>query len=341
MSGRRNGSYIDPQKVECYDFLPGVGFHKPCDELKSLSSMISSNVHKFHGNNFHVPNISNNHIYVQEQTKQLKFYKHGFLNVDITVRDKIDQFCQSVELCANPACFEVIIGKKSCRLSSFQVMMSLHLVFTMMIRYGIFKYATSIMLYIKDILQLKYLTPSFIKDVLLQSFSKVTCVSVQRRMGKSITVYANIARALAFFPFANCKILYVIHTRRGLTQCYSTLLQLVPQLLVQYNTRQYELFTRRLEKCADELDKNNISYVEGRVTPSADSDAITVTFYRLNYDRSKRESYISTNTYVGIAYTQQNVSVLCLKYEHFIFTYIRMRNIQGIIYTPYVGRCLF
>lgn len=309
-----------------YDFGAGLGYHISSAASRALLSRLSiltsdndyeaiilpTDIHSSEGRRLNRSNAAN---YVQQLTLKHERIEHTVLNVERHDMYDLDQFFTSVELTLDTSCYASVVatalggrhGVKFQRLP-FQQFMMLDSILTMINRSGLSQHQTQILMHIKNSLGYNWLTCT--KTVQLQRLFSVRVVgsNVRRRMGKSVAVYADLARSLAFYPRAGIKALYTVHKAPAADACHTAVSSAVQEFVELFNVKQKNDFQRRILARGGMVDPEDFFY-QAKCTVWYNTTSLAVAFHKLN-----RNGYcnggkpVSKNTLRCKGYTQQDVS---------------------------------
>ena len=313
-----------------YNFGTGLGYHveSPSSKalLSSLSSLISnSSTLKDAVLPTRTPDDDDDDDTEKQHDKSPLDYihslmrhhnrqRHSVMNINRQDMYDIDQFLTSIELTLNPESYESIVctangGRHRSQFQRlpFQQFMMLDSIFTMVNRSGLSEYRHQIFMYIKDYLGYGWLTWTK-ADILQQLFSaRVVAHNIRRRMGKSVAVYAELARCLAFFPRAGIKALYTVHMAHSAEQCYTAVSHVIHSLVAYFNSTQRSKYTEKRLARGGSVDVNDFYYIAKPHTSRA-TKTIAVAFSKYNYMNICVQT--SENTLLCKAYTQRDVSII-------------------------------
>ena len=298
-------------------FHAGLGYHVPSHPSKALCSRLSAltaeeelltgTVYSSHnaGGNAHVATlISGNTI-----------MKHSVLNVERGVMYDIDQFLVSAELALDPVCYESLVstatgGRVRSRFNRvpFQQFMLMDSLMTMVDRSGLAEHKPLILQHLKHALGYAWLTPSKADAIVRLLSSRVVGHSVRRRMGKSVAVYSDLARCLAFFPRAGIRALYTVHRAAASDECHAVVAGAVVRFVALFNAKQRESYERRISARGGDVDPRDFFYIASCVVAHKKA-TVHVHYHQLNGKGDMNGGLpVSRNTLRCKAYTQQDVS---------------------------------
>ena len=329
-----------------YDFGPGLGHHVSSAAnralLSRLSTLMSSSGHQsivlpdFDADSSYNRNrktqLENAASYVDDLMAGHEVQEHTALNVERQDMYDIDQFFISIELTLDPTSYASVAsngegGRRRVKFQRmpFQQLMMLDSIFTMINRSGLSEHRSQILMHIKSSLGYDWLTCT--KADLIQNLFSVRVVghNVRRRMGKSVAVYADLARCLAFFPMAGIKALYTVHMAHAARECHSAVAKAVESFVDLFNLKQREKFQERIDARGGSFDPQDF-YYQARHVITHTSSIITVNFYKMNREGDCNSGRpISKNTLLCKGYTQQDVSLYMI-YTFLLF--FRKMNVE-------------
>lgn len=228
----------------------------------------------------------------------------------------IDQFLSSVDVALDPNRYKPLLATATGgRLTAefqrvpFQQLMLLHSVVVMTIRSGLREHAPFILECVKVKFGFGWLTRKKIDRLLEVLELKVFGHSVRRRMGKSVAVYADLARSVALFPRAGLKALYTVHQGAAAQDCFSNVSKAVMEYVTDFNKVQLESYKSRIRRRQGTVDENDF-YYKAKVNTARKSCQIECNFHKFNRegDTNAGGRPVSTNYLRCKAYTQKDVS---------------------------------
>ena len=240
-------SCLPPYEFVKYEFGAGFGLHIPSGPSNALRGRLINLTRASSVST--VPPLQ----YARKQMAKYRIVKHTAMNMERADMYELDQFFMSMEMTLDPACYESLIAtaeggrhKRKFQQMPFQQFMTLDAISTMMNRSDLNEHRATILMHTKRILGLDSLGPSKCDALQRRLMSRVVGTSVRRRMGKSVAVYASLARTLAFYPRAGIRGLYTVHKLLAAEDCHSAVSCAVPSLVDLFNRRQVEEYTTRM-----------------------------------------------------------------------------------------------
>lgn len=176
----------------------------------------------------------------------IKPYYHNAYKFTEDQALKIDNFCRYATLYLNLTHYNhprlgFYNGQSSLKSFSkypFQHLLTLILFVQMFSRYKLKEYLDIVLTRLAEMLGTKYLLHRELSPIFDILSGQVTGFIVQRRMGKTVAVYGEIARLLTFFPGAKLKILYTVTRAPLANQCYENVLECVKDYITAFNEQQ-------------------------------------------------------------------------------------------------------
>jgi hypothetical protein len=315
-----------PTSLVKYTFAPGLGYHVVSGISRALGNALWSVVadstsyespvlgtNRTCCSSDHVTNLMANHVTLA----------HSALNIERKDMYDLDQFLLSVEMALDPACYEPLVSglhehrrhETPFRRIPFQQFMLLDSIFSMIDKSDLTEHRARILMHIKQKLGYDWLTPSKITQIQKLFSNRVVGTNVRRRMGKSVAVYAELARCLVFFPTVNLKALYTVHKADAARQCYGAVSGAMKHLIQTYNHRQKQEYEQRINQRQGLVDPDDF-YYEAKHDAFATRTSIVVRFYRANRRGDKQAA--AQNELLCRAYTKENVSLVSRMYAKII-----------------------
>jgi len=310
-------SIIKPYKYESYHFIPHVGYcvDSSYSWLMGSFSNIQSYIQPTSPDEVNKRSYDKANSYfraLQASYPDVQTICHDDLNIPHEELGEVERFCLITERFTKSKWFNRITlstgqRKKNFRYVPFQRFMLLEFVHQMISRSGLDQYRTLIMMKLRDIFGLPWLSNKKCKN-LNYFFTKVISVHViPRRHGKTTFAHTLMAISL-FYPNANIRTLYCAHESNLPNEAFLTIRSLIDHLANSFNELEnscYEL--RRKQKIS-----NDFYY---RVTH--DSTAVNKTleckFFKCNHsgviDARNPSTYNKT---VCKVYKNKNVSMTIL-----------------------------
>jgi len=337
-----------------YDFGTGLGYHVSSAASRAMLSRLSTLISDTTNEMIILPpkvNRANATEYVRQLMSNHERIQHTAMNVERHDMYDLDHFFASVEMTLDPSCYASVAatvrGGRHCvkfQRLPFQQFMMLDCIMTMINRSGLSQYRTQILLHIKSSLGYDWLTYSKVEQ-LEQLFSKrVVGNNVRRRMGKSVAVYADLARSLAFYPRAGIKALYTVHKAPAADACHSVVASAVQEFVELFNGKQKHDFQRRIDARGGTVDLQDFFY-QAKCTVLYNATSIAVAFYKMNRNGDCNSGKpVSKNTLRCKGYTQQDVSIFlmvslyCVYIEIQSHVLLHLLIVLSLHQTPMVGK---
>jgi len=309
-----------------YEFGAGLGYYVSSAAnralLSRLSTLTSDTTYEAaiipsitYANDGRLVHLANAVDYVRQMMVKHEGVEHTVSNVERRDMYDLDQFFTSVEMTLDPSCYASIVatalGGRHCvkfQRLPFQQFMMLDSIMTMINRSGLSEHRAQILMHIKNSLGYDWLTCTK-TDILQRLFSKrVVGNNVRRRMGKSVAVYADLARSLAFYPQAGIKALYTVHKASAADACHSAVSSAVQKFVAFFNVKQKHDFQLRIDARKGIVDPEDFFY-QAKCTILYNASFVSVAFYKMNRNGDCNGGRpVSNNTLKCKGYTQQDVS---------------------------------
>lgn len=305
-----------------YDFAPGLGYHVSSPVARALSAGLWTMTTSPANDDASVfpPNATAT-VDDDDEKGDVTRVDHSVSNVDRADVYDLDQFMSSVDLALDPVCYRAIVatakgGRSGARTADafqrlpFQQFMTLDSILAMVDRSGLSEYRILVSMRVAEKMGYGWMTWSK-ADQLQRLFSRrVVALSVRRRMGKSVAVYAELARCLAFFPAAGIKALYTVHVPQAATDCHGAVSSAVGRLVEErFNPVQKRNFQSRINGRGGFIDGDDF-YYRAKANVSFARASIVVDFFRMNrHGDCNGGNPVSSNTLVCRAHTKTHVSI--------------------------------
>ena len=241
---------------------------------------------------------------------------HSVLNIERSTMYEIDQFMISTELFVSSDCYRGIVanaisGRRRTRFSRvpFQQFMSLDMLLNMIDRSGLKEHRSWMFRHLKDLLGFHWLTVSKCEIIHRLMNRRVVAHSIRRRMGKSVQVTADLARALCFFPRAGIKAIYTVHNGQSAKDMHGIVFESVGKLVTMFNTMQFYRYQSRKHARGGQVDNADYYYQASYDGTTANLD-VNVAFRMLN-DNGESDGgvRVGMNTFRAVGYVRKTVSV--------------------------------
>lgn len=312
-------------------FKTGLGYHvqSPCTRFLASRMMLLLDQPSQEGSVFPDRNVDDKdgtreaHDYVDRLMFQTgrRLVQHSVLNVERSVMYDIDQFFLSVDLFLDEDAYRFMVStalgggtrdKTRLQRVPFQQFMLLDALMTMVGRSGLAEHRHMILEHIKYKLGYSWMTSSKAEALMRLLSVRVVGHSVRRRMGKSVAVYASLARCLSFFPRAGIKGLYTVHQATAADDCHGAVAAGVKRFVSLFNDRQAKSYQDRIEARGGVIDKEDFYYVS-RCDLLLTTTQIHVYFYRRNSNGDCNGGVpVSSNSLRCKGYTHHDVSYVSI-----------------------------
>ena len=257
----RSYSFVNEEKDVLEKFKTILGYVIPCTAFSVLQSILLQA-------NVSVMTITTNQqscdfteIYLDDLNKakhalkyikskidknKIKPYYHNAYKFTEDQAREIDNFCRYAALYLDLTHYNhprlgFYNGQSSPKSFSkypFQHLLTFSLFVQMFSRYKLKEYLDIVLARLAEMLGTKYLLQRELSPIFNVFSGHVTGFIVQRRMGKTVAVYGEIARLLTFFPGAKLKILYTVTRADLANQCYENVLECVKDYIIIFNEQQ-------------------------------------------------------------------------------------------------------
>lgn len=304
-------SIITPYKYESYQFIPHIGY---CVEssysslmgsFPNIDSLLQCNTEK--QETYDEPN---SYFYtLQEKSPHKQILFHDDLNIPhVDIRD-VERFCLITERFTKSKWFKLITLNTGHRKSSFkyvpfQRFMLLEFVHHMISRSGLDQYRTLILMKLKDILGLPWLSTYKCENLNCLFTKTISVHIIPRRHGKTTFAHTLMAISL-FYPTANIRTLYCAHESGLPSEAFLTIRSLMESLSNSFN---------ELEKSCYELRRNqnipNDFYYKVVYVARAMTKTLQCRFFKLNNCGTVNRNIPSNyNKIICKVYKNKNVSM--------------------------------
>lgn len=310
-----------------YEFGAGLGYHVSSAASRTLLGRLSILTSNTTYESLVLQDNERDNGHVRSLMKGHEIEEHTSLNIHRADMYDIDQFFLSTDMALDTACYASVVStnqggrqKVIFQRQPFQQFMMLDSIFVMIDRSGLSEHRAQILMHIKSKLGYDWLTCS--KAHHLQHLFSIRVIghNIRRRMGKSVAVYAELARCLAFFPLAGIKALYTVHSSHAARECHSAVSSSIEKFVEVFNKKQREMFQQRIHARGGTIDPHDFYYQAKHLTLLT-SASIKVIFHKLNREGDcNNRKPVSQNTLLCKGYTQQDVSTCFLNCFYYIIS---------------------
>lgn len=209
----------------------------------------------------------------------------------------------SAQLALSPNAYkEFISGTEAIVRSPFQQLMALDTLCAMIRRSSMVGHIYHIFMRLRTVLEAPWIGATHARWFInLLSSHMVVAYNVRRRMGKTASVRAEVAKSLCFFPTARLHSMYVVHTDTQATECLLKISRSLDHLIKMFNDVQQRAFQRRPAITTDEGKSYDYYYMASKVGRGAskqnmalknNAQEVGVTFTKVYRDREpERDIY--------------------------------------------------
>lgn len=306
-------SIIVPYKYESYHFIPYIGYcvDSPYAYLMGSFSNIDTYMHSDILENQQSYDEANSYFNsLQAQNTHKQILLHDDLNMPKVDISDVERFCLTTERFTKSKWFKRITVNTGHKKSSFQYVpfqrfMLLEFVHHMISRSGLEQYRTLIMMKLKDILGVPWLSKDKC-DKLNQLFTKTISVHIiPRRHGKTTFAHTLMAISL-FYPTANIRTLYCAHESSLPTEAFLTIRSLMENLSNSFNELEKSCYDLRRKQKIPKDFYYRVVYLTTSITKTLECK-----FFKLNHcgdsDFNHPTNY---NKIVCKVYKNKNVSMI-------------------------------
>lgn len=313
-------------------FAQGVGYYLASPQTNSMIALLSDRIFNFTHIYCHVKETQSlkracDYVLKQKCSSCIEI-RHDLYNINEEILDQLDHLLSSIELFFDPVYYDYVIkgnnisylntNKYILRKQPFQQLMSLDSAFTLIKRYNMLQYKDIVMSFIfRKLLGIKWITLAYVQQVTNLLDNIIIGYNIRRRMGKTVAVYAEIARCICFFPMASLKTMYVVHTAPIATFCFHTVLNACKYLLKRFNEFQINKYKFFLSKNNYRTNKTGTLY-KAHLEYNITSQQIIVNF---DIKQGGNLTLVGTtkNVLVCKAYAKSDVSISSTLLGNIIF----------------------
>jgi len=310
-----------------YKFCFGFGYYIPSTITNTIASKISTLINQPELSYSIIPHktITKEHKKIIKLKKRnvLKYFKscvekiyyqrHSIFNITDEKKKDLDNFLMSVELSLESNIYSFLVKRSNVENENyferlpFQQLMMLDSISTMINKSNLLEYKDEIFFHIKKLLGYNWLNIYTSNNLSRLLSRQVVGYNIKRRMGKSVAVYTELARILCFYPNANIKALYTVHTASAATECYSRVAEVIQKFIELFNRKQKQKFKN------EKLHYSNFNnyYFIANYEIIVKLSTINIYFHKIidNKSNNNEEIYFSKNSLLCKGYTQKNVSI--------------------------------
>ena len=223
-------------------FSPGIGYHQASGVTKALESVTCMARADPKFRQFVYPSKE-----YGKSDRNKTYREHDLLESSTNILD-MEHGLISLRLAVDPESTKGLVG--STTLHPFQKFMCLETLVVMMDRSGLGEHKPFLLGEIRRELGcLTWWTVSKIERICDLLSRRVVAHCIRRRMGKTVSMYAELAKCLTFFPRANLKSIYTVHKASLANQCHSNVKMAVMDMVKLFNRTQLAAYqARRREK---------------------------------------------------------------------------------------------
>lgn len=313
-------NYVNQKSV----FLSGMGYCTPSPVARILSCKITTarSANDFCRGAFFGQGEENVKRCLQRFRTSTEHYRrvsHSPTNIDKEDVYKLEHLFLSIQMALNSRMYERIVNnlqrdKEAIQLyrQPFQQLMLLDSIMLMIQRSSLAKHMSIIFTHIRHILDYTWLTLSDIERMKELFSGMVIGHNIRRRMGKSVAVYAELARCLTLYPMVGLKALYTVHKAPAADTCLRTIETHLEALVELFNSQELKAYNTRIDQRGGVTDDEDY-YFRASYTVLHNLKTITVYFYKRSRGGDVLNRPMSFNQLRCQAYTERDVSTRFLR----------------------------
>ena len=243
---------------------------------------------------------------------------HTALNITREDMYKLDHLFLSIEMALEPFYYASVVnniqdGNHNKHLNfsrqPFQQFLLLDSIVTMIKRAGLEEHSLLVIMHVRKLLDYNWMTYADASKLLKLLSGMVVGHNIRRRMGKSVAVYAELARCLSFYPVAGIKALYTVHKSPAAETCLQTVSSHVIDMVTYFNKRQAEGYTRRIDARGGIVDAEDY-YYKATANVLRHGKSVSVYFYKRTRHGDVTSAKPTCNQLKCQAYVEKDVSYM-------------------------------